>query len=33
MGGGGGEEVKAGFARCKIFIKPKMNQIGEKVRK
>ena len=30
-GGGGGGVV--GIALCKIFIKPKMNQFGDKVRK
>ena len=33
-GGGGGGGGEAGeIALCKIFIKPKMNQIGDKVRK
>ena len=35
-GGGGGREMDGrldGIALCKIFIKPKMNQTGDKVRK
>ena len=31
--GGGGVGGGGGIALCKIFIKPKMNQIGDKIRK